>query len=274
MGEEPVSLPEARFKRYKNAVRLKADTLRELVERLADTAATYRSSARGATVTLLQAMIEYSGGLREARIWVAPDGIYGASNVKKGELPESDFYTALVEIMETTVDLMSFDHEVLGYRGIEVYSAPHGDEKRLVARLLGVQETEEEHEEEVAAELGVAEEKPEETVESEEKPAFLLSEVQGKEGLLEKCLRTLSVYCAHGCDVRDPLRALTEDTPVILYGDGPSYVCIVPEMSDECEYRVIYLGSKQSWEKCLGKRDAEKLVDNLVKKEGFEALRI
>ncbi len=273
MGEGPVSLPEARFKRYKNAVRLKADTLRELVEHLADTAVTYRSAARGATVTLLQAMIEYSGGFREARIWVAPDGVYGASNVRRGELPESDFYTALVEIMETTVDLMKFDHEVLGYKGIEVYYAPHGDEKRLVAKLLGVQETEE-HEEEVAAEPGVAEEEPEETVESKEEPAFLLSEVQGKEGLLEKCLRTLSVYCAHGCDVEDPLRALSEDTPVILYGDGPSYVCVVPEMSSECEYRVIYLGFKQSWEKCLGKRDVEKLVDNLVRKEGFEALRI
>ena len=91
---------------------------------------------------------------------------------------------------------------------------------------------------------------------------------------MDVCLRVLSVYCAHGCSVEDPEAALVEDTPVILYGEGPSYVCIAPEKSEDCEYRVVYLGAGDSWEKCMRRGEVSRLVRDLVTRRGYEALRL
>lgn len=275
MGEEPESLPESRFRQYRGVVRLEANTLQELVDRMARAAADYASEARQGYYILLAILIEYSGGSREARIWVTPDGVYGVSNIRRGELPERDFYTVTTEVMYTTSELMRYDHEVLGYKGFRVGRASHGEERAFIAEILGLHR--EIGSQEAAESEHRRESEPEPVVEQSvrqapTKPPTPHPMPFRPSDRLDHCLAILSVYCSHGCEVEDPEAALAEKRPVILYGGGPSYVCIVPEESGECEYRVVYIGPGDSWEKCMKRKELSKLLGDLNKR-GYEVFR-
>jgi len=279
VGADGTTLPELRFRRFRDTIRLKADSLEELVERFSDILKSYSTLAGDNVIVVAQIIVEGSMGVREARVWITPERLYGVSNVSEGDMEERDFYNVIIEIFETNNELMRFDHEFLGYAGFKVEEEPRGREKLLLHKLFkigapqpqagaraGAVQAAVEAETQGAAggEAELEEEAPAPRGEQRPAPAG---------GPMDRCLQALSAYCDVGCTAEDPVRMLEEDYPVILYREGPAYVCVIPEKSEECSYRVIMMSDGYS-ERCLSYREAARLVDSLVKKEGFKLLRV